>query len=83
MSIMACSRVVPLVVTFAIFIFTAQILTTFLEVSDHIRSVQNYNRFLVYLTIYRPIEILKFKSAILADLKFLQVKGYIYKTVSV
>ncbi len=80
MSIMACSRVVPLVVTFAIFIFTRPDFGDFVR---SIRSVQNYNRFLVYLTIYRPIEILKFKSAILADLKFLQVKGYIYKTVSV
>jgi len=64
----SCVPVVVLVVTFAIFIFvlcTLYICTStrpdfedfFLEVSDHIRSVQNYNRFLVYLSIYRPIEI--------------------------
>ena len=39
MSIMACSRVVVLVVTFSVFIFIirAQILGTFLEVSDQFR----------------------------------------------
>jgi len=57
MSTMVYSRVVPLVVFFAIFIFARPDFRVFLEVLDHIRSVQNYNRFLVYLSIYRPIEI--------------------------
>ena len=47
-------RVVVLVVTFAIFIFTRPDFRDFLR---SISSVQNYNRFLVYLTIYRSIEI--------------------------
>ena len=43
-----------LVVSFAIFIFTRP---DFRDLLRSIRSVQNYNRFLVYLTIYRSIEI--------------------------
>ena len=45
---------VVLVVSFAIFISTRPDFRDFLT---SIRSVQNYNRFLVYLTIYRSIEI--------------------------
>jgi hypothetical protein len=48
------SGVTVLVVSFAIFISTRPDLRDFLT---SIRSVQNYNRFLVYLTIYRSIEI--------------------------
>jgi hypothetical protein len=48
------SGVIVLVVSFAIFIFTRPDFRDFLR---SIRSVQNYNRFLVYLTIYRFIEI--------------------------
>jgi hypothetical protein len=48
------SGVIVLVVSFAIFIFTRPDFRDFLR---SIRSVQNYNRFLVYLTIYRSIEI--------------------------
>jgi hypothetical protein len=48
------SGVTFLVVSFAIFISTRPDFRDFLT---SIRSVQNYNRFLVYLTIYRSIEI--------------------------
>ena len=48
------SGVTVLVVSFAIFISTRPDFRDFLT---SIRSVQNYNRFLVYLTIYRSIEI--------------------------
>ena len=48
------SGVTVLVVSFAIFISTRPDFRDFLT---SIRSVQNYNRFLVCLTIYRSIEI--------------------------
>ena len=48
------SGVIVLVVSFAIFIFTRPDFGGFVR---SIRSAQNYNRFLVYLTIYRSIEI--------------------------
>ena len=51
--------VIPLVVTFAIFIFTRP---EFGDLFRSISSVQNCNRFSVYLTIYRLIEIKKLNT---------------------